>query len=225
LGCGNANLLFNFAIYGGDMNKIDLIIENIEYSRLVTEQAHKDELLDEALAAARELKIELAKLAEPPDYVEPPTSEYHNGWEEGFEAAKNLFKKESAPQELAHSKQEFYPDWDMLKPFYERIKELEEQLAKPEQEPVAWAVLRPDGRVKLLSHQQGVEVDLKWTPLYTAPPRKPWVGLTDDEIHKIVDDHTPNDARQEKLTDFVLAVRAAELRLKDKNDTKIYATA
>jgi hypothetical protein len=33
--------------------------------------------------------------------------------------------------------------------------------------PVAWAVLRPDGRVKLLSHQQGVEVDLKWTPLYT----------------------------------------------------------
>ena len=38
------------------MNKIDLIIENIEYAKLVTEQAHKDELLDEALAAARELK-------------------------------------------------------------------------------------------------------------------------------------------------------------------------
>jgi hypothetical protein len=29
---------------------------------------------------------------EPPDYVEPPTSDYHNGWEAGFEAAKNLFK-------------------------------------------------------------------------------------------------------------------------------------
>ena len=38
------------------MNRIDLIIENIEYTKLVTEQAHKDELLDEALAAARELK-------------------------------------------------------------------------------------------------------------------------------------------------------------------------
>jgi hypothetical protein len=49
-------------------------------------------MLAQALAAARELKIELAKLAEPPDYVEPPTSDYHNGWEEGFEAAKNLFK-------------------------------------------------------------------------------------------------------------------------------------
>ena len=38
------------------------------------------------------------KLNDPPAYVEPPTSDYHNGWEEGFEAAKNLFKKESAPQ-------------------------------------------------------------------------------------------------------------------------------
>jgi hypothetical protein len=93
--------------------------------------------------------------------------------------------------------QEFYPDWDTLQPFYERIAELEKELAKPEQEsfkpdwanyrqgladgaaqpeqePVAWAVLRPDGRVKLLSHQIGVEVDLKWTPLYVAPPRKEW---------------------------------------------------
>jgi len=43
-----------------------------------------------------DIKAELAKPEqasnEPPDYVEPPTSDYHNGWEEGFEAAKNLFK-------------------------------------------------------------------------------------------------------------------------------------
>ena len=66
--------------------------------------------------------------------------------------------------ELAKPEQEFYPNWNMIQPFHERIAELEAQLA---QEPVAWAVLRPDGRVKLLSHQQGVEIDLKWTPLYT----------------------------------------------------------
>ena len=49
------------------------------------------------------------------------------------------------------------------------IRRIEDELnrPKPEQEPVAWAVLRPDGRVKMLSHQQGVEIDLKWTPLYT----------------------------------------------------------
>ena len=31
--------------------------------------------------------------------------------------------------ELAKPEQEFYPDWDMLKPFYERIAELEAKLA------------------------------------------------------------------------------------------------
>ena len=40
---------------------------------------------------------------------------------------------EAIKAELA--KQEFYPDWDMLKPFYERIAELEAQPAQPEQEP------------------------------------------------------------------------------------------
>jgi hypothetical protein len=70
------------------MNKIDLIIDALS----VAQNSVWSKLNEQALAAARELKIELAKLAEPPDYVEPPTSDYHNGWEEGFEAAKNLFK-------------------------------------------------------------------------------------------------------------------------------------
>jgi hypothetical protein len=38
------------------MNKIDLIIENIEYAKLLKEGAHQNEMLDEALAAARELQ-------------------------------------------------------------------------------------------------------------------------------------------------------------------------
>jgi hypothetical protein len=29
-------------------------------------------------------------------------------------------------------KQQFYPDWDMLKPYHERIAELEAELAKPD---------------------------------------------------------------------------------------------
>lgn len=49
-------MFFNFNDNGGDMNRLDLIIENIEYAKLVNVQAHRDELLDEALAAARELK-------------------------------------------------------------------------------------------------------------------------------------------------------------------------
>ena len=38
------------------MNRLDLIIDNIMYARIIKESAHQDELLDEALAAARELK-------------------------------------------------------------------------------------------------------------------------------------------------------------------------
>lgn len=46
------------------MNKIDLIIENIEYAKLVNVQAHRNELLDEALAAAHELLVITAELLE-----------------------------------------------------------------------------------------------------------------------------------------------------------------
>jgi hypothetical protein len=82
-----------------DMKNIDLIIDALYKTKLLFEShgqyPHTLREVDEALAAARELKAELAKLAEPPDYVEPPTSDYHNGWEEGFEAAKNLFKEKN----------------------------------------------------------------------------------------------------------------------------------
>ena len=88
-----------------------------------------------------------------------------------------------------------------------------EPLAQPEQEPVAWAVLRPDGRVKLLSHQQGVEVDLKWTPLYTAPPRKPWQGLTSEDWENTPDTGKQGCERDCEIFDWI------EQTLKDKNDT------
>ena len=38
------------------MNRLDLIIDNIMYAKILKESAHQDELLEEALAAARELK-------------------------------------------------------------------------------------------------------------------------------------------------------------------------
>jgi len=39
------------------MNRLDLIIDNIMYAKILKESAHQDELLDEALAAAHELKV------------------------------------------------------------------------------------------------------------------------------------------------------------------------
>jgi len=45
-----------------------------------------------------------------------------------------------------------------------------------------------------------------------------WVGLTDEEIHKIIDDCTPNEAELEELNDFAKAIFAVEAKLKEKND-------
>jgi hypothetical protein len=44
------------------MNKIDLIIENIEYAKILKDSAHQNELLDEALTAARELRDAESKI-------------------------------------------------------------------------------------------------------------------------------------------------------------------
>jgi len=50
------------------------------------------------------------------------------------------------------------------------IKRCEEALAQPEQEPVAW--LDVEGN--------GIPV-----PVYTTPPQRTWVGLTDEEMRLI----------------------------------------
>jgi hypothetical protein len=45
-----------------------------------------------------------------------------------------------------------------------------------------------------------------------------WVGLTDEEIHKIIDDCTPDEAELEELNDFAKAIFAVEAKLKERNN-------
>ena len=58
---------------------------------------------------------------------------------------------------------------------------IESQLAQPEQEPVAW--MDKDGDVLSASVVSGK--GLRNIPLYTAPPKRTWVGLTDEEILEV----------------------------------------
>jgi len=59
-------------------------------------------------------------------------------------------------------------------------RELQQELAKPEQEPVGYFYLRKGVFFHIYEpHNADPEV----FPLYTAPPRKEWVGLTDEEIN------------------------------------------
>ena len=48
-----------------------------------------------------------------------------------------------------------------------------------------------------------------WDPLYTAPPKREWVGLTDEEVNELV-------ARFKRYS-YVL-LREVEAKLKEKND-------
>jgi len=77
----------------------------------------------------------------------------------------------------------------------------ERENVKPEQEPVAW-----------ISHNAGLyhgkpDESLNPLPLYTAPQKKEWVGLTDEEISELIR-NTHNTGS---------FVRAIEAKLKEKN--------
>jgi hypothetical protein len=55
------------------------------------------------------------------------------------------------------------------------------QALETEQEPVAWMYVNEDGECEQIEYgavfdEPGV------TPLYTAPPKREWVGLTDDDV-------------------------------------------
>ena len=84
----------------------------------------------------------------------------------------------------------------------EELEELKED--QIEQKPVAWML--PDyGDVLSASEDDGTGIYN--IPLYTAPPRKEWVGLTDDEIKSIL------DCGRGGLVD----IKKVEQTLKDKN--------
>jgi len=91
-----------------------------------------------------------------------------------------------------------------------------EALAQPEQEPVAWMK-------KMFSPELGEFFDYKdgafaketdcqgWTPLYTTPPQRTWVGLTEQEHTDIAVECGCMSA------DWVFYGAAVERKVKEKN--------
>ena len=82
----------------------------------------------------------------------------------------------------------------------EAVIALSDALAQPEQEPVAW-MDRDSGVVGRL-HQWKNAI-----PLYTAPSKRDWQGLTDEEFEEAVDG-------LEDLRDCWIQIEA---KLKEKN--------
>jgi len=81
-------------------------------------------------------------------------------------------------------------------------------------EPVAW-MYELDGGHRVFANDKNAEMTLKRKaiPLYTAPPRKEWVGLTDEEI-----DELHGSPMSLEHSNELKWVRIIEARLKDKNN-------
>ena len=89
-------------------------------------------------------------------------------------------------------------------------------LAQPEQEPVACGVpnTRPTEKAQfmmLLHSADGCQYPDQLVPLYTAPPQREWVGLTDEEIREGNKDSWVTRQAWES------AAWWAEAKLKEKN--------
>jgi hypothetical protein len=81
----------------------------------------------------------------------------------------------------------------------------------PHQEPMAWITPDREGfRIRFSAPTN--DVPLGWDALYTTPPKRPWVGLTLDEIEELFQSATGADEE----TDIRFA-RLIEAKLKEKN--------
>ena len=93
------------------------------------------------------------------------------------------------------------------------ITTIKEALAQPAQEPVAVHQFRSphcaDWYDGIPDHHDG-HGPYEVRTLYTTPPKRPWVGLTDEEIQTIHDTYRKRMGPQE-------FAQAIEAKLKEKN--------
>ena len=118
--------------------------------------------------------------------------------------------------ELANYYVADYCNGNTIEEIDDAITAIKEALAQPEQEPVAWAENDGDGNV-LWNRDSCFSDDPEWLdnpmPLYTTPPQRQWVGLTDQ------DKQTAFDETQEGGGFWEFA-DAIEAKLKEKNYQK-----
>ena len=95
--------------------------------------------------------------------------------------------------------------WQWLDWAMENVKK-----SQPEQEPLAWISTGPASMIHWTADKPAYGDD--WVPLYTTPPQRTWVGLTDEEIGQ--------GCKESWVTEqaWQSAVWWAEARLKEKNN-------
>jgi hypothetical protein len=110
-------------------------------------------------------------------------------------------------------------------PEYVVCEALIKALAQPEQEPVAFINVeqRKLEWAKYMRWDTPTVVNLPKIPLYTTPPQRTWVGLTDEDFQPMVQKamvyygYDPEHSTLTSGAGFYALARAIEAKLKEKN--------
>ncbi len=105
---------------------------------------------------------------------------------------------------------ELYQSKSSVQMFDDAVKALRQAL-EAEQEPVAWLKTWSDGSLTVLKTKSHAFADHELEPLYTAPPKREWVGLTDEEVAQGLKESWVTEQAWQS------AVWWAEAKLKEKN--------
>ena len=89
------------------------------------------------------------------------------------------------------------------------------QALETEQEPVAWMYVNEDGECEQIEYGPVFD-DPGVTPLYTSPPKREWVGLTDEEIYDC-EEEAGVPQYEISSADLYAFAQAIEAKLKEKN--------
>jgi len=90
-------------------------------------------------------------------------------------------------------------------------------MTQPEQKPVAYINVEErklEWAYKYMSWDTPTVVNLPKIPLYTTPPQRTWVGLTDEEIADCAEKMEASDPTDSFWREFF---RGIEAKLKEKN--------
>ena len=98
--------------------------------------------------------------------------------DEMFEAMKALKARLAQPDLITPA------DVEQLARIEKLIDKIDPYEAQPEPEPVAWLYKKKDGMQVITDDPD--YADGTWTPLYTDPPQREFIGMTDEEIEKMI---------------------------------------
>jgi len=115
-------------------------------------------------------------------------------------------KRAAARDKLVDDRRAYYEKFDDLYAVYLNGVYDGKKAAQPAQEPVAW--LCKADKHGLFGLPTADKACKDCFPVYTNPPQRPWVGLTDEEVCEICDSYYNRDSELAQMV---------EAKLKEKN--------